>query len=359
MKQLIKYAAVLFALMLAAAIIGGCLTAGVAVVKMIADKTERNTEYADNGIWYRDDDGDVVFLGIHIGSNSEGKNGNIISGEVKSGSESFAASEIDSLYVDGIAGEIIVEVWDNEEISVVYEDIPEEYEIYIDNGELVIEREDGLVFWGFTFNQAPKIYVSVPKEKTFEVVKVNKGSGNAKIIGILTNELTVDNGSGGVGISDVTVEKLYIESGSGSINISDVIAEKSVFDTGSGSFGVQNSKLGTASLNAGSGFVNFENIVAENLVVDSGSGKVDVTGKLTGNCVFESGSGSINVEIYGKEEDYNIRTDMSSGSFYLNGEKEKDEYIEHDNAEHLLVFDIASGRVSVEFKNVPANFKAE
>jgi len=349
MKQLIKYAAVLFALMLAATIIGGCLTAGVSVVRMIADKTEGNNEYVDNDIWHRDEDGDVVFLGFRIGGR----------GKVKSGSDSFAASEIESLYIDGISGELIVEAWEKEEISVVYENIPEEYEIYNNNGELVIEREDGFIFWGISLRQTPKIYVNIPKGKDFKEVKVNKGSGSAKIVGISAEDLNVDNGSGGLGISNVTVEKLNVDSGSGGINISDVTAKKSVFNSGSGSFSVKDSNLGTASMDAGSGFVNLENVVAENLVVESGSGRVDVTGVLTGNCVFESGSGSLNVEIYGEEKDYNIHTDMGSGSFYLNGDKEKDNYIEHNNAEHFLMFDAGSGRVSVEFKDIPKGFGAE
>lgn len=65
MKRVIKYAALIFALVLAASIIGGCLTAGVALVRVIADNTENGEEYNrnsgdGNGIWYRDEDGDGI-----------------------------------------------------------------------------------------------------------------------------------------------------------------------------------------------------------------------------------------------------------------------------------------------------------
>ena len=343
MKQLIKYAALIFALILAASIIGGCLTAGVAVVKMIADKSEENvgnSRNEGNGIWYRDEDGDVVFLGINFGG----------SGEVKSGQETFSPSEIDSMYLEVGSGELVVTTWEKDEVSVVYENIPEEYEVYNDGGTLVIEREDSFVLWGISFKETPKVTVNVPKVMLIEEVEVDKGSGSAKMIGIQVEDLNVDNGSGGLGISDVWVKELSVDSGSGGVNISNVTAEKSVLHSGSGSFTVQNSTLGETSMDAGSGFVNFEDIIAKNLVVDSGSGRVNITGELTGNCVFEMGSGSLNVEIYGNEEDYNIRTDMGSGSFYLNGKKEEDNNIEHNNADHLLVFDSGSGRVSVEFK---------
>lgn len=324
MKQVIKYAALIFALILAASIIGGCLTAGVAVVQRIVDRTENNAENNRNNgndLWYREEDGDVVFLGIHLGN----------SGDVKSGSEQFSSADVDSMYLECGSGELIVEVWDSDSISVEYENIPENYEIFVDDGTLFIEREDGIFIWGTSFNEMPKIHVSVPADKTFEEVEIDKGSGSAKVIGISVDELEVDNGSGGVNFSDVT-------------------AEKSTFNSGSGSFVVQNSNTGETSMDTGSGFVNFENIIAENFVLDTGSGRVDISGVLTGNCVFESGSGSLNVVVYGAEEDYNIRTDMGSGSFYLNGKKEKDDHIEHNGADNLLVFDVGSGRASVEFK---------
>lgn len=345
MKRLIKYAALIFALVLSVSIIGGCLTAGVAVVRMIVDKTEDsadNNGNDGNGIWYRDEDGNVVFLGIRFGNN----------GDVKSGSETYIGYNIHSLNLEVTSGNVILEVWDNDFISVEYENIPEDYEIYNDNGTLVIERDGGIFFWGTSFTETPKIHVSVPVGKVFEEIEVEKGSGSAKIIGVLADVLAVDNGSGGLGISNVKVTELLVDSGSGGVNISDVAAEKSEFNSGSGSFIVQNSNTGKTSMDTGSGFVNFENIIAENLVLDSGSGRVDVSGYLTGNCVFESGSGSVNVVIYGEEEDYNFRTDMGSGSFYLNGKKETGEElsVKHTNAKHLLVFDAGSGRVSLEFK---------
>lgn len=348
MKQVIKYAALIFALILAASIIGGCLTAGVAVVKQIVEKTEDNSDRNNsnhNGIWYRDEDGDVVFLGIRFGGSEE----------VMSGSEEFAASDIDSLELEGTSGELIIETWDGEFIAVLYENISEDYEIYNDGGTLVIERDSNYFIWEQAFKETPKIRVRVPEEKTFKKVKVDKGSGSAKITGIVAEDFSLDNGSGGVAISNVISERLYVDSGSGGVNISEVEVKKSVFNSGSGSFTVKDSKLGETSMDSGSGFVNLEHVVAHNLVLDTGSGRVDVFGILTGNCMFESGSGSLNVVVFGEETDYNFRTDMGSGSFYLNGRKEDKEKqnVEYADADHLLVFEAGSGRVSLEFMEVP------
>lgn len=354
MKRLIKYAALIFALMLAASIIGGCLTAGVAVVQMIVEKTEDavegNRNNGDgNGIWYRDDNGDVVFLGIHFGN----------SGDVKSGSETFSGSDITSLDLEGLSGQLTVEVWDGDAVSVVYENIPEDYEIYVDNGTLTIEREGGIFIWGTSFTETPKIQVQVPAGQLFKNVIVEKGSGSARVTGIAAEYLKVDSGSGAVNVSGATVEELRIDSGSGSVVVESVMAEKTVVDSGSGAVRMKNSDLGETSVDTGSGLMNFEEVTTKNLVVDSGSGRVDYAGYLVGNCVFDTASGSVSLEIYGAEEDYNIRADLGSGGFYINGDKEKDTEIKHAGADNLLVFDAGSGKVSVNFREELAKPETE
>ncbi len=323
MKQVIKYAALIFALILAASIIGSCLTAGVAIAREIMDRTSVDDNYSNgsNGIWYRDEEGDVVFMGIHFGGKDD----------AKSGSESFVGSEIDSLYVESYIGELVIDTWAQDQILVVYENIPETYEIYSNDGTLVIEKEDGIFLWGTFTSNNTKINITVPEGQVFGKVEVDKGSGRGEITGLSADMLKVDSGSGSMTISEVTVQK-------------------TVLDSGSGAFNVRNSSLGETSMDSGSGFVNFENITAVNLVLDSGSGRVDVSGVLTGNCVFDTGSGSVDVEIYGSEEDYNVRADMGSGSFYFNGKKTDDIRTDNRDAKHLLVFDAGSGRVSVEFK---------
>ena len=347
MKKLIKYAALLFALALAASIIGGCLTLGVSLIRGIQDELSYQTEFKhseNNSFWYRTEEGDIVFLGIPIGEGS---------GEVKSGSEQFTASEIISMKINLGSADLIVEPWERDTVSIEYENIPAEYEFYVNDETLVIDRKNKIsFFWNISFTKTPKIHISVPASKVFEKITVDKGSGSAMLIDVAATEINVDNGSGGLGISNATAEKLYIDSGSGGVNISDSKAGKSEFNSGSGALIVENCELGVASVDSGSGFVNLEEIVAKNLRVDAGSGKVDISGILTGKCEFESGSGSLDVLVYGNEEDYNISTDMGSGSFYLNGRKKnKDFDKENKRAQYLLEFDVSSARVSLEFED--------
>lgn len=347
MKKLIKYAALLFALVLAASIIGGCLTLGVSLIQGIQDELSYRTEFDDkenNNLWYCTEEGDIMFLGVQIGEDG---------GEVKSGSEQFAASEIVSLDVNIGSVELTVEPWDGDDVFVEYENVPEEYKFYVKDKTLIIDRKDNISFlWNGSFTETQKIHVSVPVSLMFEKITVNKGSGSIMLTDLSANEINVDNGSGGLSISDVTTKKLTVDSGSGGVNISDSKAEKSVLNGGSGALIVENCELGVSSVDSGSGFVNLEDIIAKNLLVDVGSGKVDISGILTGKCEFESGSGSLNVLVYGNEEDYNISTDMGSGSFYLNGKKKNKDFDNNNKrAKYLLEFDVSSGRVSLEFQD--------
>lgn len=363
MKQIIKYAAVVFALVLAASIIGGCLTAGVGVVRMLVDKTEEQsgtgrTENDNNGLWYRTEDGDVVVFGIHIGN----------SGDVKSGTETFESSDIKSLEMEDISGELIIEPWEQEYIEVKYEDIPEDYVIRNSGGVLLIENEVDFFLLNMSFAETPKIHIRIPVDSAFEDVLIDKGSGSMKLLGITADVVEIDSGSGAVTVSEVDTEEFYVNSGSGSVNVSEVNAESvsvdsgsgavvlskistqnMVLDSGSGSVTVKNSVTGETSVNTGSGFISFDEVTAENMTLDSGSGRVNYTGWLEGECVFETSSGSVNVEVYGEEEAYNIRADLGSGGLYINGEKTRDTDIEYTDAEHLLIFDTGSGRVSVKF----------
>ena len=56
-----------------------------------------------------------------------------------------------------------------------------EYEFYIDDETLVIDKEDRINFiWNVSFTEMPKIHVIVPAAKVFDKVNVDKGSGSAK-----------------------------------------------------------------------------------------------------------------------------------------------------------------------------------
>ena len=320
MKQLIKYCAVILALLLAASIIGGCLMAGVNLAQTLIDETKIPEELeGDNSIWYRTEDGDVVFLGMHFGGSQGVKSGTVTE---------INPEEVRRLNIESAAGELVIEVGDSYRVD--FENIPDDYIIEVALGALNIYREDKIFVWNSVLRETPKLHITVPE-------------------GTVLDKIDVDSGSGSVRISEVVTETFWLDSGSGNVTISNVTAEDARFNTGSGSLTVKESVLGETEVDAGSGFITFDEVKASNLVVDSGSGRINYEGELTGNCVFETGSGAVNLDIYGKEEDYNIRADLGSGGLYINGKKEQNTDIEYDNARNLLIFDTGSGRVSIKY----------
>lgn len=320
MKQLIKYCSVIFALLLAASIIGGCLMAGVNLVQNIIEETSVPEEYpGDNSIWYRTEEGDVVFLGMHFGG-SQG----VMSGTFSE----IDPDEVNRLNIESASGELVIEVGDSYRVD--YENIPDDYIIEVELGSLNVYREDKILVWGSVLQETPKIHITVPE-------------------GVTLDKVDVDSGSGAVRISEIATEVFWLDSGSGSVSISKVEAEDARFNTGSGSLTIKESVLGDTEVDAGSGFITFDQVQASNLVVDSGSGRINFEGRLTGNCVFDTGSGSVNLDIYGAQEDYNIRAELGSGGLYINGKKVQITDMEYDNARNLLIFDTGSGRVSIKY----------
>ena len=150
----------------------------------------------------------------------------------------------------------------------------------------------------------------------------------------------------------VTSESFFVDGGSGSVTLKSVTTNEAGFDMGSGALHVSASELGALRLNSGSGGSEFKNVQAENMTVDSGSGRVIYKGVLTGNCIFDTGSGSVRLDIEGRKSDYNIRANVGSGGFYVDGKKEKTSGIgvtNYGTAIYTLVFNSGSGRVSVNF----------
>jgi len=327
MKHLIKYGAILMAVVLSASIIGTCVSVAVELGRAVTGGVNKGSIVIDGKVVWESDgnktDDDVwEFFGLSI----KGSNG------IKSGTfTEIDAEEVSQLYIDNTYCAVTIEPGDT--YMVEYENIPEEYTIQVVNGMLKIAMEPELVFIGFSefVTEPAKICVTVPDGTELE-------------------KITIDNGSGAVYLADMYTDVLWIDSGSGAVQVQGVTAGNTKLDMGSGALSVSDSEIGETVLDTGSGAARFQNVVAKNLAADSGSGSIRYQGILTGNCIFDTGSGSVNLELTGWEERYNIRADLGSGGLYINGEPVEDNAnIKHKGAENLLLFDSGSGRVSVKF----------
>lgn len=349
MKTVIKYCAILFALLLAGSIISGCVNAGVMVVRAIADKSGGEIKIdgevvLDTDEWFSDEsfgevNGGFRMFGIQFGGTRETKSGTY-----------QVTGPVHEIFVDGVPGE--VEIKRGNEFCVTYQNIPVEYRMEVRDGKLILKDESkSIVVIGINITEHPYLCLTVPENVELTKLTVDNGSGKLTVSNISPEKLELDGGSGSMTVMNAVVKSLLVDGGSGMVQLTNVTAETSNFDMGSGGFKVAEAALGSARLNSGSGSCVFEKTSAHNLSVDSGSGRVIYEGDLTGNCIFDSGSGIIRLFLAGKEEDYAIRASLGSGGLYINGNKEgrSGYYESRNNSVHSLIFNSGSGSVHVKF----------
>lgn len=348
MKNVIKYCAILFALLLAGSIITGCVQTGMLVVRAIADKSVGEIKIDGKVVFDVDDligentiettDEGFRLFGIQFGGTRE----------VKSGT--FEITEpVQEIWVDGVNGEL--EIKRGDAFLVTYEDIPVDYTMEVKDGKLTLHDESKGVFVVNFEMEKPYLCLTIPEGMEFTKLTVNNGSGKISVSDVVAESFLLDGGSGSMSAENIIADKIIIEGASGSTKLANVTAEETRLDMGSGALHVSYSVLGDSRVDSGSGSCNFETVQATNLTVDSGSGRVVYQGELTGNCIFDSGSGSVRLDIEGSKSDYNIRAELGSGGFYVNGNKVSSGKYVYSNgtAENTLVFNTGSGRVSVNF----------
>jgi len=347
MKNLIKYCAIIFALLLAGSIITSCVKVGLLIVRGISEK--------DFGIIRVD--GEVVFDWNTIEEEEMfgAENGGVrifgiqFGGEVETKSGTFDVTEpVTEIEVDGVTGEL--EIVRGDTFLVTYEEIPVDYTMSVRDGKLLLKDESKRVFVVNFGQSEAHLCLTIPENVELKKVKVDNGSGKLTISELAVETLVLDGGSGNMTAENVATHKIVVSGGSGNVRLTNLASFDSHFDMGSGGLTIKNGALGNTKLDSGSGSCRFENAVANNLVADSGSGKIVYEGILTGNCIFDSGSGPIRLDIEGAKEDYSIRASLGSGGIYINGRKAgSDNYTGNTGGEHSLIFNTGSGSVSVNF----------
>lgn len=320
MNKLIKYIAIVFAVVLSVSIIGGGIATLAAVARGFAEHTESTNPAMKSDIFYEDRDGGIVLFGLKIGGNEK----------TVSFTEIFENEEIHSLSIDSPSGSMLIKTGDKFEIAA--ENVPEGYLAKVKDGVLTVDEiSKPSLFFRWLFNQpAQRVTVTVPE-------------------GFVAKKVEIDHGSGVLAVDGISTEKLVLDMGSGSASLRNVTAGRTELDKGSGKAEIEDSALGVTKVDNGSGNLEFVRVTSENFVVDSGSGRISYDGVMNGNCIFDIGSGTVSLVLHADEEDYSIVSDMSSGSFYLNGKKMKDVAIRREHAEHTILFDAGSGRISLEF----------
>lgn len=299
MKQLIKYAAVAFAIFLSVMLIGGFMKATVMLLEAFTDAVGLlEADGQQTPFFTQNEDGSIVLCGVHIGGAKEGKN-----------IDEVFEEEIHSLEL--WAGSAKLTVKTGERFEVHARNVSEDVTAEVTDGVLKLRGGSSGWFRLFAGLGEETIEVTVPERFTAERLEIDSGSGGSLVDGIAAKETRINSGSGRVEVTGASLGSLTIDSGSGSVELSEVSAEM---------------------MNA-----------------DTGSGRLRYSGTLSGNVTIDSGSGSVALTISTREEDYNLAADIGSGGLYINGRRENRTKVRNDNARYSLWVNSGSGRVSIEF----------
>ena len=295
-ERIVKYAAMAFAVLLSFGIIVGILTGVLSAAGMMSE--------------------DISFFQAE---------------QVKQEDITKEFSNVKNLKVDISFGK--VEIIEGHTFRVTATNIPADCVIALQNETLVVEKEDGvfvLPFFHWKQNEKAHILIEVPS-------------------GFVAHTVELESGAGAFFVEKLSAENLILDTGSGSFVGKQLSATKTTMDTGSGNVTIEDATLGELTLESGSGLVRMREVTAHDVEFDSGSGSISIEGSLTGDCSFDTGSGRVDLLLYGDRKEYRILTELGSGSFWLDGNRIKEDTIDI-SAKHTLDFDAGSGRVSVEFR---------
>ncbi|MBE6010138.1 MAG: DUF4097 domain-containing protein [Lachnospiraceae bacterium] len=179
--------------------------------------------------------------------------------------------------------------------------------LYLKQDEKMLHGLDMKDF--FTANKV-QITVTVPQNTTLDGVKVDMGSGNLHLNGtggLTAKAMDLDTGSGNVEIANLTTETLSLDTGSGEVEIASLTAQQIV-------------------VNHGSGDLNLENLSAKAIDIDSGSGECELENVVFDTLDINGGSGDISVEGIADMNTYLLDLDAGSGTIFINGQREGDEF---------------------------------
>lgn len=158
------------------------------------------------------------------------------------------------------------------------------------------------------------VIITVPKDKIFDSVYIDSGTGNIDADDLSTLYLKLDGGVGDVTFNNLSVtDEIKIESGVGNIELLDSQINNFEFDGGVGNF-------------------RFE-------------------GDLFGKSDFDTGVGDIYLEINSSLDDYTVEADKGIGNITINDEKVNSNYRNNRESSKSILIDGGIGNITLKSRN--------
>lgn len=155
------------------------------------------------------------------------------------------------------------------------------------------------------------ITITIPKDKIFDSVYIDSGTGNIDADDLSTLYLELDGGVGDITFNNLSVtDEIKIENGVGNIELLDSQINNFEFDGGVGNF-------------------RFE-------------------GDLFGKSDFDTGVGDIYLEINSSLDDYTVEVDKGIGNITINDEKVNSNYRNNKESSKSILIDGGIGNITLK-----------
>lgn len=207
---------------------------------------------------------------------------------VEASTETFKADGIRDLEIEAGFGEMIVECWDEDEISITY---PKNYMKVKEEGEelsLKMRKRWEFSWWRWIGvwdeeNRDYQICIKVPRDYVFREADISVGAGTASIDRLEASSLSLDAGAGVLDVREIiTVETVKIEAGVGEATI--------------------------------------HNLQASEAELSVGVGELNISGKIDGDISVDCGVGELVMELTNRKSDFNFDVSCGVGDVRINGE---------------------------------------
>lgn len=234
-------------------------------------------------------------------------------------------------------GELIIESWNQEEVSISY---PKTYmKVKKEGSELVLEtKKRWFGYWRNWFgiwddeDKPYQILIKIPKDYVFRDVEISTGAGTADIERLEAISIALKTGAGELDAKElIAAEEINIEAGVGETTIRNLQATKAEFSVGVGELDIKGRVDGDISAECGVGELTMELANEEsdfNYEVSCGVGEVSVNGK------DYSGIGRSHSNDNGASYDFDMSCGVGTIEVFFTGDS-KGNQIENHMGEHI------------------------
>lgn len=210
-------------------------------------------------------------------------NGQLLDSVTTETYEVYEEGGIRDLNIEVGVGELTIEYWNEDEISISY---PDAYmEVEQDGEELSLETKDSWFWWnlfGIWNDGSYQVTITLPMDYVFNEVEISTGAGTANI-------------------ERLEAVSLYLETGAGELNANHIIVGENI------------------TIEAGVGETTIHNLQAKEADFSIGVGELYIGGRVDGDISADCGVGELTMELSNRETDFNYDISCGVGDVSING----------------------------------------